>query len=162
VASKNIDRNEIVFIENGILHAISAPNRYLTCARGLSERIGAGFTIPYCGIRFCSATYIEKADEVFHKPICGRDFSFLFPLTEAAFTSLDPVLILRILAIFMQEGASHPLKSRTVARYKANYASHKTAFNFADRIIKPNRVLLTLGIDIFADPRYDTWILETI
>jgi SET domain len=162
VASKNIDRNEVVFVEDGILHATSAPNRCPTCARGLSERIGAGFTIPCCGIRFCSATCIEKADEVFHKPICGRDFSFLFPLTEAAFTPLDPVLMLRILAASIQEGASHPLKSRTVARYKANYASRGTAFNFADRIIKPNRVLLTLGIDIFADPRYDTWVLETI
>ncbi len=49
-----------------------------------------------------------------------------------------------------------------VARYKANYISRRISFNFADYIIKPNRVFLELGIDIFIDSRYDIWILKII
>lgn len=32
----------------------------------------------------------------------------------------------------------------------------------ATNIVVPQRILLTLGVDIFKDLRYDTWVLQTI
>lgn len=57
----------------------------------------------------------------------------------------------------------HPLTQPIVARLTANYYSDTlVSFSYEDQIVNPTRILQTLGIDIFANHAYDTWVLEAI
>jgi hypothetical protein len=58
---------------------------------------------------------------------------------------------------------THPLKAPIVARLTANYDSDVLFyFSYEHQIVNPTRLLQTLGIDVFANLSYDTWVLETI
>jgi len=74
-------------------------------------------------------------------------------------------LLLRVLAIGMVEGTEHPLKSTLLVRLTPAYGFKEPnliIFNFQDHIQMPISILQTLGINIFTDPLYDTWVLHTI
>jgi hypothetical protein len=107
---KNIFRRKIIFSENEILHAISASNHYSIYIWNFATRINYESIILYCGIRFCSAGYVNMAEKFFHKFIYGRDFFFLYIDVDASSIIFDFFMIFRILAIIIQENISHPFK----------------------------------------------------
>jgi hypothetical protein len=70
---------------------------------------------------------------------------------------------LRALAISLQEGATHPLKSSFLGRLTPQCrGDREVLFDFTELITNPTRILQTLVIDIFADHCYDTWVLCSI
>lgn len=71
---------------------------------------------------------------------------------------------LRILAICVQSGL-HPLEHPSIAALTPNYESDDSIFrrwSLASNVDLPQKILTTLGVDIFKDLRYDTWVLQTI
>jgi hypothetical protein len=76
----------------------------------------------------------------------------------------DGHMWLRILATCVQSGL-HPLKHPSIAALTANYESDDELgrrWSLASNVDVPQRILTTLGVDIFKDLRYDTWVLQTI
>lgn len=79
-------------------------------------------------------------------------------------------MFLRFLAICVQAG-DHPLKHPVIAQMvphivdTVQYVRERPAvlgWTFKAHIIGPIEVLQTLGVDVFADLRYDTWVLMTM
>jgi len=57
----------------------------------------------------------------------------------------------------------HPLQVHPVYRLTPKYTgSEIVPFNLLDDIVHPISMLQTLGIDVFADARFDTWVLITM
>jgi hypothetical protein len=122
-----------------------------------------------CSVLYCSQVCADVASKTFHAPICGKDFEYLYAAARNATAttdfSLDALLLMRVLAISMVEGTEHPLKSKLLVRLTPAYGFKEPnliIFNFEDHIQMPISILQTLGINIFTDPLYDTWVLHTI
>lgn len=107
----------------------------------------------------------------FHPSVCGKDFDWLFEKAKLATAttdfSLDALLLLRVLSQTLSdaEKEGHPLKSKVMVRLTPAYnftVPNLIIFNFQDHVLTPLLILSTLGIDIFASPNYDTWVLHTI
>lgn len=76
--------------------------------------------------------------------------------------SLTPLAFLRVLAISVQADC-HPLQHPLIARLTPQYKSDMAiAWRLKDFITGPIAILQILGVDVFADLRYDTWVLQTI
>jgi hypothetical protein len=112
--------------------------------------------------------------QTFHPSICGRDFEWLFEKARKATAttdfSLDALLLLRVLGQTLsgsegKEKDEHPLRSKVMVRLTPAYNfafPNLIIFNFSDHVVTPITILLTLGLDIFTTPSYDTWVLHTI
>ncbi|KAJ2977849.1 hypothetical protein NQ176_g4142 [Zarea fungicola] len=114
----------------------------------------------------------ELSLETFHPPLCGKDLGFLLPIHApegpnspsefhpSAWATISR-LILRCLASAVCSNI-HPLQTSLLSRFKASYAgNHMLIFNFSN-ITDSFKILESLGVDIFADLRFDTWVLQTI
>ncbi|KAL2059873.1 hypothetical protein VTL71DRAFT_10028 [Oculimacula yallundae] len=138
-----------------------------------------------------SPSCLKTAQETYHKVLCGKDFSWLNHADNSQIKNtksspgkqtqgIDPESIaegrmwLRILATCVQSGL-HPLEHPSIAALTANYTTpdsgsyldskrspmpHRWAMSI--HIDIPQRILTELGIDIYTDTRYDTWVLQTI
>ncbi|KAF2489827.1 hypothetical protein BU16DRAFT_165183 [Lophium mytilinum] len=86
------------------------------------------------------------------------------PCTErlSFFRQTQNLLLLRCLAVIIQaDTGSHPLASPVASTLTANLAGSDD-WRYHDDIIYPIHMLQTLGIDVFADLRYDTWVIRTM
>lgn len=103
----------------------------------------------------------------YHKALCGQDFSWLAEPAkglEANASPMRPLLMLRFLATCVQAGTdAHPLDHPLIARLQplAN-KGHVDVFTLTESVITPIRILTQLGIDVFANPGFDTMVLHTI
>jgi len=122
-----------------------------------------------CTTNYCSRRCLEEAKATYHKAICGRDFSWLMNSQKNEATpvhtfDLDRRMWLRILAICVQSGL-HPLDHPLIAGLTPNYESGEDVsrrWSLETHVDVPQRILTTLGVDVFKDMRYDTWVLQTI
>ena len=121
-------------------------------------------TSPAC----CSATYCSQhcqamASAFYHKAICGRAFDWVFQEANrkgAGEAAMSGPVWLRTLAICAQSDC-HPLDHPSLASLIANYKQERSrAWNYLYNLVQPNRILHQLGVDIFQDLRYDTWVLQ--
>lgn len=163
VATKNIELTETVLIDKTVAGVICSINRCATCCSNLSDSIAN----TCCIAPYCSAACAQTAMQTFHAPLCSRDFTFLYDAAKLAKLStdisLDSLLLLRVLALAIHEQAAHPLKTSLLARLTPAYEiDHLIIFNFPDHIITPIRILQELGIDIFTNSAYDTWVIHTM
>jgi len=68
-----------------------------------------------------------------------------------------------MLAVIIQSGAADPLLAPTIRYLKPQYRLRRPMyFNYHANIVVPFRILESLGVDIFSDARFDTWVLHTI
>jgi hypothetical protein len=94
--------------------------------------------------------------------MCGKGFKEALITSDAAklstaSDSLTLLAYLRVLADF------HPLQQPFPARLTPQYKSDMViAWRLKDFITGPIDILQTLGVDVFADYRYDTRVLQTI
>ncbi len=168
IATKNIIAGDIILTD--------APS---TCSIGVDADAGGcptccarpikNFWNPCCSILYCSQTCADIAMKTFHPSICGKDFGYLYTAASKATAttdfSLDALLLMKILALSLNENADHPLKSQLLARLTPAYGFKEPKliiFNFEDHIQVPISILQTLGVNIFTNPLYDTWVLHTI
>ena len=125
-----------------------------------------------CNTKYCSSSCLETAKANYHQVLCGKDFSWLTnkPQLEgvkpapAGLSDTDGQMWLRILATCVQSGL-HPLEHPSIAALTPNYESDDDVgrrWSLASHVDVPQRILTTLGVDIFKDLSYDTWVLQTI
>jgi hypothetical protein len=135
-----------------------------TCCKALS--LGAYLPSNCCEMRFCSKTCWDRA-EVYHKLQCGRDLknydnARACPLVSAEKVTEDRAL-LRVLATLVGENASHPLQSTALGALTVSYdGEDPERFSLVADIVRPIDMLTRLGVDVFANPAYDTWVVMTI
>lgn len=163
VAIKSIGLNETVLIDSTVAGVICSIGRCSTCCGGLTGSV----TNSCCGILYCSEACSQIALHTFHPPLCRREFTFLYDAAKSAKVSadfsLDSLLLLRVLAIAIHGGARHPLETSLLSRLTPAYdINHLIVFNLGDHIITPIRILQELGIDVFSNAAYDTWVIHTI
>lgn len=125
-----------------------------------------------CQEQFCSVECLQIARSKFHDSACCK-VSHFQELEEAGLVKhsarnplADILLLQRFLALVaqsLQNGVRHPLEVPEIARLIANYTgSTPTPWNFMQDIVFPVRVLQNLNVDVFADYRFDTWVIQTI
>jgi hypothetical protein len=121
------------------------------------------FSTPCCNVVFCSLDCRELALANYHQTLCGKNFDWLYEMKGSNAPEMMPCVYLRILAMCVQQGNSHPLQHPAIARLTPCYSSNYPAlWSFNGNIIQPIKILQALGVDVFTDLRYDTWVLQTI
>jgi hypothetical protein len=120
-----------------------------------------------CSESYCSAECLNLAMDTYHKVLCSKDFTWLQEpargLTHNA-SPLRPLLMLRVLATCVQAGVEKsPLDHPLIARLKplAN-KNHVDVFTLTESVIIPIKILEQLGVDVFANRKFDTDVLHSI
>lgn len=166
IASQGIKAGEIAVTDVTEASVISNTDRCDACCAVLaSEKI----TNTCCSLLYCSTACSQTALRNYHVPTCGKEFTFLYEAAKSATHStdfsLDALLFLRTIALSLEQNAIHPLHTSVIRRLTPAYsipAPQLIIFNFADHIITPIVTLRRLGVDIFANAHYDTWVLHTM
>jgi len=162
-ATKKIDLTESILIDRTTAGVLSSLERCATCCNNILNTI----TNVCCNVGYCSEVCAQTAIQTFHPPLCGRDVRFLYDAAKSAKHStdipIDSLLLLRVLALAIHENNTFPLKTSLLARLTPAYnIDQLIIFNFPDHIITPIRILQELGIDVFANAAYDTWVIHTM
>ncbi|KAF7860728.1 hypothetical protein EAF04_008246 [Stromatinia cepivora] len=115
---------------------------------------------------FCSKECRDIAQQYYHEGQCGIDISDIYTDAgeEKCFPSgpeMSKMIWLRLLATCKQ-GGGHPLQQPLVAHLVSHEAQADDPWSLETRVITPLKILHMLGVDIFADKCFDTWILETL
>ena len=166
-ATKAIPRDGEVLVDHTYMAATSEAGRCLTCC----EKLPAGSQSDL----FCSQKHRERAQEIF-AVVANNDTIDTHELHNSglvrhnARNPLTELLLLRrFLAVTVHALTNsdkeweHPLAVPEVNRLAANdKGTTPLPWNFLQAIVLPNRMLEGLGIDIFADQRFDTWVIHTI
>lgn len=168
IATRDIDAGETILIDTmsvGSVGVDADPGGCPTCCATPVKN----FWNTCCGVLYCSQECADVALETFHTPICGKDFEYLYGAARKATATsdftLDALLLMRVLALSIEEDADHPLKSTLLVRLTPAYGFKQPnliIFNFEDHVQTPIAILQTLGINIFTEPTYDTWVLHTM
>lgn len=121
-----------------------------------------------CGAMYCTKECLEEAKDPntgYHQALCGKDFQWLYPTTSPHHAyDVDGPFWLRILATCVQNGG-HPLDHPYIKSLTAQYESRPGVprrWSQKLNIDLPQAILTQLGVDIYADARFDTWVLQTI
>jgi hypothetical protein len=122
-----------------------------------------------CKTRFCSAACWDNANK-FHSAVCGKDLARWERATESPDYSSIAVtedrLLLRALAFAVNFGDLHPLQAPIISRltpFQPGSGDHEPRpFSLARSIIAPIDMLTRLGIDIYSNHNFDTWVVLTI
>lgn len=156
-ASADIKAGDLVFTDHTITAVTAQPNSCQICFGNLTTNQSR---------KFCGGSCENIALQSFHQPGFLHD-SHLSGLEDFEPTPRLRVLLLqRYLAILVQyrqqNSSIHPLLTPVIASLKPNYFGPVSPWNFQENILYPNLILQQLGLDIFANLEYDTWILKTI
>ncbi|KEF58843.1 uncharacterized protein A1O9_03686 [Exophiala aquamarina CBS 119918] len=120
-----------------------------------------------CNTPFCSAKCADLAMATCHPAHCNRPNPVSPTQDASSLLSADSLgrlqVLRRMLAVIIHSGAADPLLAPTIRHLKPQYRlSRPMYFNYHTNIIIPFQILESLGIDIFSDTRFDTWVLHTI
>jgi SET domain len=126
-----------------------------------------------CGTvaRFCSYSCKSTAESTYHKPVCGKEVEYSTPggpksVNTAGDAGSDRLWV-RVLSSIKQsldderESYRHPLDIPFVNQLTTMYGS-TVRFSLKCDIVDPLNALQMLGVNIFTDLRFDTWVLRTI
>lgn len=169
-AGRSIPHGEEILVDRSYTAATSEPGRCPSCCGSVPE---PAVSCALCGERFCSTDCLNAALSKFHPPLCGKkiDFSELEETDLVKHTARNPLaevlVMMRFLAIAVQSlkssQASHPLEVGEINQMLANYSGKtQLPWNFPQAIVLPIRILQSLEVDVFADHRFDTWVIQTI
>ena len=114
-----------------------------------------------CSTVYCSEHCRETASRFYHLATCGRDFGWFFEELQRALGNDPARLWLRVLSICTQSDC-HPLEHPLIARLISRTGGKIRRWTLRHNIVNPNRILKRLGIDIFQDLRFDTWVLQNV
>ena len=164
-ATKDLTRNEILLVGHTGVSAVDDPLNRCTCCCAILTTI---FTIlRCCSARCCSRCCADTALATYHLAVRGEDLS---PFENAYRKNLvtpakaaDDLLLLRVLACAVQHSSTHPLNSPFLKQLTAMYDGKKhQPFDCETNIIGAFKMLTSLGIDIFANHNFDTWVLQSL
>jgi len=130
---------------------------------------------PGCAKLFCSTDCLATATLAGHLALCRQksksiEYTAFGKETPKQFSrTVRAKLLLRYLECVIQYMKSvdsqrlHPLQVLPMMRLTPKYTGHEIVpFSLVDDIIMPIDMLQSLGIDIFAEDRFDTWVLFTM
>jgi len=163
-ANQDIAIGERILSDQSIFSAINVESdKFCWACCGLLGEIVKG--LGCCKAKFCGDPCKAQCLENYHKAMCGKDLRWLYSnCTDAdpVMNDMIPLLMLKVLATAVQAGKS-PLKVSGVSTLKPDYDSNVPTFwKFQENVVSPIRILQTLGVDIFKDVRFDTWVLQTL
>lgn len=115
---------------------------------------------------FCSRECRNLAQQYHHDGLCGVDISHIYADAEGekrfpSAPEISKLIWLRLLATCKQ-GVGPPLQHPLMAHFISHEAQADDPWSLETRVITPLKILHMLGVDIFADKCFDTWILETL
>ena len=177
-ATSPIESNTRLFDDETILGALNADTSSPSVTRGVKGPEICGNCCgclpinsalramsPCCSTVYCSEHCRDLASRFYHSKTCGQDFKWLFGMLQAASEddpALNLLLLLRLLSICTQHDC-HPLDHPLIARLIPHLSdAQPKKWTFRDNIVNPNLVLQQLGVDIFQDLRFDTWVLQIV
>ena len=120
-----------------------------------------------CKERFCRQSCADHAQALYHSAVCGKNLDeFQNASREGKVgpgTASQDLLLLRVLAMCVQDSTRPPLEMPVLAQLTATYGGqYDWPFEYHSRTIRPIKMLQALGVDVFADLNYDTWVMHTI
>lgn len=177
-AKTNIEANTRLFDDETILGALNADTSSPSATKGVKGPeicgnccgclpINSALRVksPCCSTVYCSEHCRALALRFYHSKICGQDFKWLFGILRATGEddpALNGLMLLRLLSICTQHDC-HPLDHPLVARLIPHLSDGQPRpWTFRDNIVNPNLILQQLGVDIFQDLRFDTWVLQNV
>jgi hypothetical protein len=84
-----------------------------------------------------------------------------YPQTNFRFPEQSPLVLARAIAVCLQAGV-HPFDHPAMAQLVEVSKSVDTFWSLHGMVIGPIQALQILGVDIFTDERYETWVLRTL
>lgn len=167
IATRDIVKGETVVKDITSAGVICTTDRCEACCGNLqADNI---ITNSCCSIQYCSAACAQIATATYHPSLCGKSLAFLHePASTAKETTdfaLDALLLLRILALSLSTAATHPLLTPILAVLTPAYSMPSPQLiimNFTSHIVTPILTLQALGVNIFTNAAYDTWVLHTM
>lgn len=144
----------------------TSPENCFNCY-GLLNESGPKYGFVCCShLYFCSRDCKNLATQYYHDALCGTNILPIYSLPRNKKCHVwgpdtAGIIWLRLLATCKQGGA-HPLQHPLVASPSNHEAAAQDPWSLETRVIRPLKTLEMLGIDIFTNQRYDTWVLETL
>ncbi len=162
-AKCDIPKGQRIILDKSIFCDYNIPggNYRGACCESL---VGKGIPVGCCQTQFCSDDCKSKALSNYHKSICSKDFAWLYDECKDVDFQNDtiPLVMLKILATAVQQGVK-PLSLPCVATLTAGYQNDALSFfRLHHNVITPIKILQTLGVDVFANTRYDSWVIQTL
>ncbi len=117
----------------------------------------------YCSTVYCSEYCQTTALMVYYQAICGQNYDWLFKGLRGMDPNMHEMrgpMWLRVLSTCVQSDC-HPLDHPLIARLVPHFGGPRP-WTLRHDVIRPNKILLQLGVDIFQDLRYDTWVLQNV
>ena len=164
-AAKDIAAHGIVLTDRTCLCAIDDNKDCCTsCSGSLPHR---PLLLSCCKAIFCSNECIGLAKNFYHAAIYGKTIVDSHSAASASAGSPEYMtetrLLLRVLSCAVNFPDLHPLEAPIINRMTSTYRdSGLRRFSLAANIKRPFKILRQLGIDIFANQNFDTWVLHTI
>ena len=166
-ASKDILKGETLLSDRSVYSATNEHNGEF-CA-GCCGPINDGKIImDCCNAVFCCSGCQKDAMNNYHRILCGKDFTWMIEPSKKATVeythALVPSLMLKVLATAIQQNTK-PLRVTCVNTLDAGLGMGKdvlSSFTLYENVVAPSHILRSLGVDIFADMRFDPWILQML
>jgi len=116
-----------------------------------------------CSTVYCHLNCQEIALASYHKVLCGQDFDWLYQegVKKPGHLGLNGPMWLRILAACIQSDC-HPLDHPSIANLSPLYDDYSRLWSLSNNIVTPIKILRQVGIDVYSDMRYETWVLQTV
>jgi hypothetical protein len=165
-AAKDIQAGELVFTDHTVTAVTTRTGSCPICFEDLSKKLPR--KLQCCSAQFCSQSCEAFALDSFHHAGCQRGISVNSLQEYGPSTRLRILLLQRFITVIVQwhlqpkNSKTHPLLSPVIDNLKPNYSGDSMPWTFKEAIEWPNKILQKLGIDIFADLQYDTWVIKTI
>ncbi|KAK5058799.1 hypothetical protein LTR84_011063 [Exophiala bonariae] len=170
-ATEPISNDELLFEEATVLCGIEMRGSLDRCYGCASDLSTLTCRLVCRGKLFCSRSCVSRIEETCdfpfpktHQP-SDPSLGFHQNTTQSKDKEAGHDLLTRVFATTMkfanQSPQNHPLNAPLVVRLMSNY-SKKTNFSLSSNIIEPIDILKALGVDIFSDTRYESWVVQTI
>ena len=171
-AGRHISQGELLFIDrlaiSSLGNTIRGDSLCDYCFSLISSTTTA-ITVTCCSISFCSKACKHSSLSTYHPLLCRADLSVLdFPSKLSESNILNPTLLLpRLIASYLTSSPTqqHPLSHALLSRRKPDFrrtSPPRFPISFKTHIQQPNQILQALGVDIFADTRFDTWVVQNL
>ena len=171
-ANKPFLADEEIVVDETYMAGTSESLRCSTCCTTLDE---VEWNCETCHEQFCCEACLQLAKSLFHNVTCGKAFDF-HELQDAEVVEhnvqnplAETQVLVRFLTIAVQrlqeseQADTHPLQVRELNILRTNHeGGFVVPWNFTQAIVLPTRALRTMGVDVFADHRFDTWVLQTL
>lgn len=133
---------------------------YGTIPTDSSQKVSASC----CTVIYCSHKCKDLSWKHYHQVLCKQDFDWVWDDSKTGHSmyDLDGPMWLRILAVCVQS-KTHPFEHPLIARLTPLYDELiARRWSLSTHIVMQNKILQQLGIDTYANSRYDTWVLQSI